>query len=85
VLRRLRVVAHFHGRRQLRVTVLHAIGRSVLVRVRVGKRVVLRRRVKVRGGTAKARVSARRKGLYRVTALDPGPPLRSARAKRRIR
>jgi hypothetical protein len=84
-LRPLRVVVHFHGHRQLRVSVLHALGRHVLVTVRRGKREVALRRVKVTRGTAHLRLTARRRGVYRVTAADPGPPLRTARAKRRVR
>jgi hypothetical protein len=84
-LRPLRVVVHFHGHRQLRVSVLHALGRHVLVTVRRGKREVALRRVKVKRGTAHLRLKARRRGVYRVTAADPGPPLRTARAKRRVR
>jgi hypothetical protein len=84
-LRRLRVVIHFHGHRQLRVTVLHALGHRALVTVQRGKRIVVLRRVKARRGTAHLRVKARRRGLYRVVVADPGPPLRTARAKRRVR
>jgi hypothetical protein len=85
-LKPLRVVAHFHGHRQLRVTVLHAVARRVVVTVRRGKRLIVRRRVKARGaGTARLRVRAPRAGVYRVTAVDPGPPPRTARAKRRVR
>jgi amidase len=86
-LKPLRVVAHFHGHRQLRVTVLHAVAHRVLVTVRLGKRVVVvRRRVEAgRSGTARLRVRARHAGVYRVTAVDPGPPPRTARAKRRVR
>jgi hypothetical protein len=59
---------------------------KVLVSVRRGKRVVVQRRVKVRrGGSAHLRLKARRRGVYRVTAVDPGPPARTARAKRRVR
>jgi amidase len=84
-LRPLRVVLRFHGQRQLRVTVLHAIGRNVLVTVRRGKHLLVLRRVRVKHGTARLRLRARRAGLYRVTAIDPGPPTRTARAKRRVR
>jgi amidase len=83
--RPLRVVMHFHGHRQLRVTVLHVVAKRVLVTARRGKHPLLKRRLKTRRGVAHLRLTARRKGLYRVTALDPGPPPRSAKAKRRIR
>ena len=78
---------HFHGHRQLRVTVLHAFPRArVRVTVRRGKRVVLRRRPRAsRRGVVHLRLRARKRGLYRVTAMDPGPPPRTAKAKRRIR
>jgi amidase len=85
VLRPLRVVLHLHGHRQLRVTVLHALGRRVLVTVRRGKHLLALRRVGVKRGAAHLRLSARRAGVYRVTAIDPGPPPRTARAKRRVR
>ena len=84
-LRPLRVVMHFHGHRQLRVTVLHAAAKRVLVTARRGKHTLVKRRVHTKRGTAHLRLTARKRGLYRVTALDPGPPLRTARAKRRIR
>jgi Asp-tRNA(Asn)/Glu-tRNA(Gln) amidotransferase A subunit family amidase len=83
--RPLRVVLHFHGHRRLRVTVLHAVGRHILVTVRHGKRLVIRRSPLVRRGTTHVRVVARRRGVYRVVARDPGPPLRTARARRRVR
>jgi hypothetical protein len=78
---------HFHGHRQLRVTVLHAFGHSrVRVKVRRGKHVLLKRRVRAsRRGVVHLRITARKRGLYRVTAFDPGPPPRTAKAKRRIR
>src|SRR4051794_25981284 len=41
--RPLRVVVHFHGHRQLRVTVLHALAPRVVVTVRRGHRLVVRR------------------------------------------
>jgi amidase len=83
----LHVVMHFHGHRQLRVTVLHAFPRArVRVTVRRGKHVILHRRVKAtRRGVVHLRISARKRGLYRATAFDPGPPPRTAKAKRRIR
>src|SRR3954467_11511388 len=83
----LHVVMHFHGHRQLRVTVLHAFGHSrVRVKVRRGKRVLLKRRVRAsRRGVVHLRIKARKRGLYRATAFDPGPPPRTAKAKRRIR
>jgi hypothetical protein len=84
-LRPLRVVMHFHGHRQLRVTVLHAAAKRVLVTARRGKHTLVKRRVRTKRGNAHLRLTARKRGLYRVTALDPGPPLRTARAKRRIR
>jgi amidase len=83
--RPLRVVLHFHGHRQLRATVLHPNGHYVLISVRRGRKLLLQRYPKVRGGVARMRMQARRRGLYRVTAFDPGPPSRTARAKRRIR
>ena len=83
--RPLRVVAHFHGHRQLRVTVLHVIGPNVLVTARRGKHLLVLRRVRARHGTARLRVKASHRGVYRLTAVDPGPPLRTARAKRRVR
>lgn len=85
VARPLRVVMHFHGHRQLRVTVLHAAGKRVLVTARRGKTLVAKRRLLTRRGVAHLSLRARRRGLYRVTAVDPGPPLRTAHAKRRIR
>jgi hypothetical protein len=83
-LRPLRVVL-FHGHRQLRVTVLHVVGRHVLVTVSRGKQLLVLRRVRVKHGSAHLRLTARRAGIYRVTAIDPGPPTRTARAKRRVR
>jgi amidase len=81
------VVLHFHGHRQLRVAVLHAFGHSrVRVTVRRGKHVILRRRIRAtRRGVVHLRLKATKRGVYRVTALDPGPPPRTAKAKRRIR
>jgi amidase len=86
-LRGLRVVIHFHGHRQLRVTVLHAFPRArVFVTVRRGGRLVLRRRVRAsRPGTVHLRLAARRRGVYRAVAFDPGPPPRTGRAKRNVR
>jgi hypothetical protein len=84
-LRPLRVVMHFHGHRQLRITVLHAAAKRVLVTARRGKHVLARKRLRTKRGVAHLRLVARKRGLYRVTALDPGPPPRSAHAKRRIR
>jgi hypothetical protein len=83
----LHVVMHFHGHRQLRVTVLHAFPRArVRVAVRRGKHVLLKRRVRAtRRGVVHLRVRARKRGIYRATAFDPGPPPRTAKAKRRIR
>jgi amidase len=82
----LHVLMHFHGHRQLRVTVLHAFPRArVRVTVRRGKHVILRRRARAtRRGVVHLRTKATKSGLYRVTAFDPGPPPRSAHAKRRI-
>jgi amidase len=80
-----RVVLHFHGHRQLRATALHPNGHYVLISVRRGRKLLLQRYPKVRGGVARMRMQARRRGLYRVTAFDPGPPSRTARAMRRIR
>jgi amidase len=83
----LHVVMHFHGHRVLRVTVLHAFSRArVRVTLRRGKHVLLNRRLRAsRRGVLHLRVAARKRGLYRVTAFDPGPPPRTAKAKRRIR
>jgi amidase len=81
----LRVVLHFHGHRQLRVTVLHSAGTRVLVTARRGKTLLAKRRLRTRRGAAHMRLKARERGLYRVTALDPGPPPRTAHARRRIR
>jgi hypothetical protein len=61
------------------------VAKRVLVTARRGKHTLLKRRLKTRRGVAHLRLTARKKGLYRVTALDPGPPPRSAKAKRRIR
>ena len=84
--RPLRVVAHFHGHRQLRISVLHARGRKVIVTVRVGKRyLALNRRVSISRGTAHLRLKARRSGVYHVLAVDPGKPTRTARTTRRVR
>ena len=80
----LRVVMHFHGHRQLRVAVRHVHARRVLVTVRRGTHLLLRRRLTVKRHDAHLQLTARRPGTYRVTAVDPGPPLRTARAKRRI-
>ena len=86
-LRPLRVVVHRHRHRgrELRVTVLHAAGSRVRITVRRGSRVVTRRNVKARRGTAHLRLRANRPGVYRVTALDPGPPARTAQRRLRIR
>jgi amidase len=83
----LHVVMHFHGHRQLRITVLHAFLRNrVRLTVRRGKHLLLKRSLRAsRRGVVRLHMNARRRGLYRVTALDPGPPPRSAHAKRRIR
>jgi amidase len=83
----LHVLMHFHGHRQLRVTVLHAFPRArVRVTVRRGKHVILHRRARAtRRGVVHLRLKATKNGLYRVTAFDPGPPPRTAKAKRRIR
>jgi hypothetical protein len=82
--RPLRVIMHFHGHRQLRITVLHVRARRVLVTVRRGKSLLLRRRVRAKHGSAHVKVTARRAGTYRITAIDAGPPVRTAHAKRRI-
>jgi hypothetical protein len=84
-LRPLRVVMHFHGHRQLRVTVLHAAAKRVAVTARRGKHVLVTKRLRTKHGIAHLRIAARKRGLYRVTALDPGPPPRSAQAQRRVR
>jgi hypothetical protein len=84
-IRPLRVVAHFHGHRRLRISVLHVIGPNVLVTARRGKHLLVLRRVRARHGMARLRVKAPHRGLYRLTAVDPGPPLRTARTKRRVR
>jgi hypothetical protein len=65
--------------------VLHPAGRHVLIKAWRGKRLIAQRYPKVKQGVARLRVKARRRGLYRVTAGDSGPPLRTARAQRRIR
>ena len=83
-LRALHVVAHFHGHRQLRIAVHHVLGKRVTISVRRGKRLVLKRRLRSKRHSAHMKLKARRNGVYRVIALDPGPPLRSARVKRRI-
>ena len=84
-LRPLRVVIHFHSHRQLRITVLHVHAKRVRVVALRGKRTIATKRLKAKRGTAHLRLTARRKGLYRVTAVDPGPPARTARATRRVR
>jgi amidase len=84
-LRPLRVVIRVRGRRELRVAVLHAVAPRVSVSVRRGRTTVSARRVRVVHGVARMRVHAPRAGVYRVTALDPGPPARSAQARRRLR
>jgi len=83
--RPLRVVIHFHGHRQLRVTVLHALGHHALISVRRGRKLLDQDYPRVRRGTTHMRLRARRRGVYRVTVADPGPPLRTARAKRGVR
>ena len=81
----LRVVVHRHRGRRLRVAVLHARAARVRITVRRGSHVVARRQVRARRGTAHLRLRARRRGVYRVTALDPGPPTRTARKRVRVR
>ena len=83
--RALRVVVHRKRGRRLRVAVLHARAPRVRVVVRRGSRVVARRTARTTRGTAHLRVRARRRGVYRVTALDPGPPARTARKRVRVR
>jgi len=83
-LRPLRVFMHFHRHRQLRVTIQHVRARRVLVTVRRGNALLVRRRLRAKHHRAALRLSARREGTYRVTAVDSGPPIRTARAKRRI-
>jgi amidase len=83
----LHVVMHFHGHRQLRITVLHAFPHNrVRLTVRRGKHLLLKRSLRAsRRGVVRLRMNARRRGLYRATAFDPGPPPRTAKAKRRVR
>ena len=83
--RPLRVIVHRHRSRRLRVAVLHATAPRVRITVRRGKRVVARRSVRAPRGVAHLRLRARRRGVYRVTALDPGPPARTARRRVRVR
>ena len=82
---RLRVFMHFHRHRQLRVSVFHVRAARVQVTVRRGKTLLARRSVRARHHRAALRLEARRSGTYRVTAIDPGPPIRTARATRHIR
>ena len=82
---RLRVFMHFHRHRQLRVSVYHVRAARVLVTVHRNKATLVRRRVRARRHRASLALAARRAGTYRVTVVDEGPPLRTARAKRRIR
>lgn len=83
-LRPLRVVMHFHGHRQLRLAVLHVAGKRARVTIRRGNRVIAKRRLRARKGTAHLRMRARRNGVYRAVAVDAGPPTRTARARRRV-
>jgi amidase len=66
-------------RRVLSVSVRGAVAKRLRVVVRRGKRVVARRTLR-RGRVLRLRVVKR--GVYAVTVLDPGPPLRTARARR---
>jgi len=66
-------------RRVLSVSVRGAVAKRLRVTVRRGKRVVARRTLRA-GRVLRIRVAKR--GLYSVTVLDPGPPPRTARARR---
>jgi amidase len=81
----LRVILHFHGHRQLRVSIMHVRAARAVVTVRRGKTLLARRRVRARHHRARLWLAARRTGTYRVTVVDPGPPIRTARRARRIR
>ncbi len=80
VVERLAVSARRKGR-YLVISVRGAVAKEIEVVVRRGQRLVSDRRVKPRRGRAQLRVRVRRRGTYRVTVLDTGPPLRTVRAK----
>ena len=66
---------------RLRVTVRGAAGAKVRFVVRRGRRTIARRVVRVRGGVARTRFRMARRGGYRVTVVDLGPPVRTARSR----
>jgi amidase len=82
-LRALRVSLRRQGR-ILRVTVRGVAGAKVRFVLRRGKRTAARRTVRARNGVARTFFRARRRGAYRVTVLDLGPPARTARSKRLV-
>ena len=66
----------------LRVTVRGAAGAKVRLTLRRGKRTAVRRTVRVRTGVARTRFRIRgRRGAYRVTVTDLGPPTRTSRSR----
>lgn len=69
----------------LRVRVSGVGASRVRLVAKQGRRTVARRSVANRGGLARVRLRVRTRGLLRVTALDPGPPSRTARARVRVR
>jgi amidase len=71
--------------RVLGITVRGAVAKRVKVTVRRGKRVLARRTLRPRRGTATVRIKLHVRGLIRVVVLDPGPPPRTARRSLRIR
>jgi hypothetical protein len=71
---------------RLTVRVRGAQGRHVRVLVRHKKRLVARRKVRTRHHRARVRIRVPHSvhGRVRVVVLDPGPPPRTARARKRL-
>jgi hypothetical protein len=67
---------------RLLVNVRGAEGARVRIVLRRGRRIVARRPALTRGGIARGSFRARRRGVYRVTVLDLGPPQRAVRSAR---
>jgi amidase len=85
-LRALRVTVRVRRRgRVLRIRVNHALSPRVRLIVRRGKRTVRRRTVRTALGLGIAQLRVARRGRYRVTILDPGPPARTVRKIVRVR
>jgi amidase len=81
---RLRLKFRKRGR-VLAITVRGALAKRVKVTVRRGRRVLARRTLRPRRGTATVRVRVKVRGLIRVVVLDPGPPPRTVQRRVRIR